>query len=79
MDDIDRANDLAQMHLDLAIRATISRAGSHLAGQTPEHCGCCGESIPEARRQAVPGTQWCVHCADDQELLRRRVPVWQEQ
>lgn len=24
----------------------------------------CGEEIPEGRRQALPGVQYCVHCAD---------------
>lgn len=24
----------------------------------------CGEPIPEDRRQAMKGTQYCVHCAD---------------
>lgn len=24
----------------------------------------CGEPIPEGRRKALPGVQYCVHCAD---------------
>lgn len=26
-------------------------------------CATCGERIPDARRAAVPGTQFCIHCA----------------
>jgi phage/conjugal plasmid C-4 type zinc finger TraR family protein len=25
-------------------------------------CSCCGEEIPEKRRLAVPGCQFCVEC-----------------
>jgi len=33
-----------------------------------EFCKECGDEIPEARRKAVPGIQYCVYC---QELLER--------
>ena len=32
------------------------------------HCAECDDAIPEPRRQAVPGVQYCVHC---QEALDR--------
>lgn len=28
-------------------------------------CVECGDSIPEARRQALPGVRMCVHCAEE--------------
>lgn len=33
-----------------------------------EVCQECGEDIPVARQQAVPGVQYCVHC---QEMFER--------
>lgn len=34
-----------------------------LTGESAYVCRCCGEEIPEPRRQAVPGTQDCTQCA----------------
>ena len=39
------------------------------ARPSAEECEECGDEIPEARRQAVPGVQLCVFC---QEKLERR-------
>jgi phage/conjugal plasmid C-4 type zinc finger TraR family protein len=39
------------------------------ARPSAEECEECGDEIPEARRKAVPGVQFCVFC---QEKLERR-------
>jgi phage/conjugal plasmid C-4 type zinc finger TraR family protein len=39
------------------------------AHPSAEECEECGDEIPEARRRAVPGCQFCVFC---QEKLERR-------
>lgn len=49
------------------IDATIEDAVKHARDQLPKgdslsHCEECGESIPEARRTAVPGVRHCVNC-----------------
>lgn len=31
-------------------------------------CLGCGQSIPDARREAVPGVQLCIHCQADAEF-----------
>lgn len=31
----------------------------------------CGDVIPEGRRRALPGIQYCVHCADKHRLTIR--------
>lgn len=31
-------------------------------GESAEECAECGETIPEARRKALPGVQRCVGC-----------------
>ncbi|WNF45833.1 TraR/DksA C4-type zinc finger protein [Pseudomonas sp. SG20056] len=37
-------------------------------GESAEYCDGCGVPIPQARRLAVPGCQFCVDC---QSLLER--------
>lgn len=49
------------------IDATIEDAVSHARRQLPrgdslENCAECGDSIPAARREAVPGVRLCVAC-----------------
>lgn len=34
------------------------------------YCKDCGEEIPEARRQAVPGVKFCIECQDDHMVVR---------
>jgi len=43
-------------HKYLAITPTLPSA---------RHCVECGDPIPEARRQAVPGVQLCVECQQE--------------
>jgi hypothetical protein len=35
----------------------------------------CGEDIPEARRQAVPGVQYCVECAPKHQIRVRKIKM----
>ena len=49
------------------IDATIEDAINHARGQLPrgeglEHCAECGNIIPPARREAVPGVRLCISC-----------------
>lgn len=39
-------------------------------GVSATECESCGGEIPEARRQAVPGCQMCVHCQGLMEVRR---------
>lgn len=47
-------------------RAEAARAAQ--ARPSATHCAECDDAIPEPRRQAVPGVQYCVYC---QETLDR--------
>jgi len=52
-----------QQQIDDSIADAIKRARAQLpAGPSLSHCEECGEAIPEARRQAVPGVRLCVEC-----------------
>lgn len=49
------------------IDATVDDAIKHARGQLPRgeslsHCEECGQSIPDARREAVPGVRLCITC-----------------
>ncbi len=58
-DVVDRANDLADMHRDLALEKIPS-----YQGVSAIHCVDCDEPIPEARRLALPGVELCVVCQE---------------
>jgi phage/conjugal plasmid C-4 type zinc finger TraR family protein len=56
-DIVDRANDLAEMHLATALSNRPSYQGvSALV------CVECDTEIPELRRKLVPGVKLCVDC-----------------
>ena len=68
MDDIDRANDLAQAHLDAAIAAA---RGVPSEGKQPvTHCIDCGVGLPELR--IAFGAQRCVECQTEAEVRAAR-------
>lgn len=64
-DEVDRANDVVQRHLDAVIDA-------HKAPHArSEECVECGEEISEARQQATGGTELCIECASLAEVKGR--------
>lgn len=64
-DIIDIANERAE-----AEREAILARRKRLTGESAEECRDCGEEIPEARREAVPGVTRCVACAEIVEARR---------
>jgi len=61
MDCFDRAQELEEAQR----QAAIDEARSHVPhGESEKFCVMpdCGEPIPEARRQAVPGCRLCIDC-----------------
>ena len=52
-----------QDQIDSTVEDAVQRARSRLGqGESLRHCDECGEKIPEARRQAVPGVRLCIKC-----------------
>jgi phage/conjugal plasmid C-4 type zinc finger TraR family protein len=52
-----------QEQIDATVRDAIERARSQLPqGPGLEDCEECGNPIPQARRDAVPGVRLCVEC-----------------
>ncbi len=57
-----------QQQIDDSIEDAIKRVRAQLpAGPSLEHCEECGESIPEARRLAMPGVRLCVECQAERD------------
>ena len=52
-----------QDQIDDTVMDGVLRARARMpTGAGELHCVTCGEDIPEARRQAIPGVQTCVAC-----------------
>ena len=73
-----------QDQIDSSVEDAVAQARSRLHGGVSLHnnrkeCEECGETIPEARRMAVPGVRLCIHCQNEidnsqakQHLFNRR-------
>ena len=52
-----------QQQIDDSVADAIERARARLpCGPALAHCEECGDPIPEARRQALPGVRLCIAC-----------------
>lgn len=52
-----------QDQIDASTEDEVKRARQRLPeGESLTHCEECGESIPQARREAVPGVRLCIEC-----------------
>lgn len=55
------------------INSTIEDAVARVRGEIPRgdslyECAECGDPIPEARRQAIPGVRLCLTCQREKDL-----------
>ncbi len=53
----------AEIHFQQSMARRVKAWGS-MDKFSALHCFDCGQSIPEARRQAVPGVEYCIECQD---------------
>ncbi|MFO0568016.1 MAG: DksA/TraR family C4-type zinc finger protein [Polyangiaceae bacterium] len=63
-----------QEQIDATVESEIARVRSlRKSSEGLSHCEECGEEIPLARRQAVPGVRRCIECQsqDDREHVAR--------
>ncbi|TBV10244.1 TraR/DksA C4-type zinc finger protein [Stutzerimonas kirkiae] len=65
--DLAQDNDFTEAALE-AYRSGLQRR----SGVSAYRCDECGDAIPEARRQAEPGTAHCIECKTALEHLRKR-------
>ena len=55
-----------QDQIDASVEDAVERARSRLPkGESAKNCRECGTSIPEPRRQAIPGVRLCVACQEE--------------
>jgi phage/conjugal plasmid C-4 type zinc finger TraR family protein len=55
-----------QDQIDASVEDAVLRARSRLPrGASLRQCETCGDEIPAARRQAVPGVRLCVACQSE--------------
>ncbi|QPK06502.1 TraR/DksA C4-type zinc finger protein [Vibrio kanaloae] len=61
-DVIDHACGLETQFTEVALANQLARAQQVNQRESAHECGECGDPIPEARRQKVPGCQYCTPC-----------------
>ena len=60
-----------QDQIDATIEDAVKRARSQLPrGKSLASCEECDATIPDARREAVPGVRLCVNCQAEQDKER---------
>ena len=72
MDEIDRANELAEQSLQHALHAHRKRAArdKRNPADEPGVCADCDEPIEPARLRALPMASRCVACQERKEKAR---------
>lgn len=66
-----------QDQIDASVEDAIKLARSRMpAGNSLTHCDECGEPIPEARRQAIPGVRFCVECQAEHDEEQESVSLY---
>jgi phage/conjugal plasmid C-4 type zinc finger TraR family protein len=63
-----------QDQIDATIEDAVERARNQLpCGESLGQCEECGELIPQARREAVPGVRLCVACQEAEDAQQEAV------
>ncbi|MBG6817907.1 TraR/DksA family transcriptional regulator [Pseudomonas aeruginosa] len=69
-DCVDIANDYAERELAERLNARVQYI--HYLGEGLADCEDCGEEIPVARRELVPGVRKCLSCQEYLEEINGR-------
>lgn len=65
-----------QDQIDDTIADAVKRARADMpVGEAAKYCAECGEDIPEARRQALPGIRTCVACQSARDSARKNTGI----
>lgn len=55
-----------QDQIDATVEDAVKRSRQNIPkGESRRHCDECGSTIPEARRQALPGVRYCIACQSE--------------
>ena len=63
-----------QDQIDATVEDAVRRARDRLPrGASLTHCAECGNAIPAARREAIPGVRLCVTCQSARDAADKAV------
>lgn len=63
-----------QEQIDASVKDAVALARMRLPhGESKTHCMECGNSIPDARRKAIPGVCLCIDCQSEREAQQIKV------
>ena len=63
-----------QDQIDATVEDAVSRARDQIPrGESLSNCEECDKTIPEARREAIPGVRLCVACQSEQDAKAKIV------
>lgn len=71
MDVTDTATEAEEAFRELALAARAA-GRPHYSGPRVTHCEGCGDEIPVARSEILPGVELCVCCQEDLERMGGR-------
>lgn len=61
-----------QDQIDASVADAVEQARSRIGrGESLAECEDCGETIPKARRQALPGVRKCLDCQEQADAADR--------
>jgi len=59
-------DDAVTEQIDSTVEDGLARVRSRLPkGESRSHCAECGDAIPQARREALPGVRLCLACQEE--------------
>ncbi|PMJ92858.1 TraR/DksA C4-type zinc finger protein [Vibrio sp. 10N.261.55.A7] len=59
---LDHASGLETQFTEVALATQLKRASQNANKISAHKCNECGEKIPQARREASQGCDYCIHC-----------------
>lgn len=66
-----------QEQIDDSVNDAVDRARRQLpAGESAEECDECGDEIPLARREALPGVRYCVACQEELDEVAQQAELF---
>jgi phage/conjugal plasmid C-4 type zinc finger TraR family protein len=63
-----------QEQIDATVEDAVKRARDHIPqGESPTNCEECDKTIPQARREAIPGVRLCVACQSRHDVEQKAI------
>lgn len=70
-------DDAVLKQIQDSINDEVTRARKNVpCGESLEFCEECGEEIPPARREAVPGVRLCISCQEQADKAQKAASLY---